>query len=113
MVTPRKGSLWDARKFSLPSRPGAFLRRHSVDPDRRRGSLGQRSLDGSDHHTVLIHRTDSRSLSTDPLCAKIDIEDLGEDENLIYLKFFQHFRCYDIIPISAKLVVFDTQLLVS
>ncbi|XP_013790606.2 5'-AMP-activated protein kinase subunit gamma-1-like, partial [Limulus polyphemus] len=51
-------------------------------------------------------------LSNDPLCDKIDIEDLGEDEDLIYLKFFQHFHCYDIIPISAKLVVFDTQLLV-
>ncbi|XP_022237626.1 5'-AMP-activated protein kinase subunit gamma-1-like isoform X2 [Limulus polyphemus] len=91
---------------------GVFMRRHSVDPDRRRGSVGRRSLDGCDHHTILIRRTDSRGLSSDPLYDKIDIEDLEEDEDLIYLKFFQHFRCYDIIPISAKLVVFDTQLLV-
>ncbi|XP_076361110.1 5'-AMP-activated protein kinase subunit gamma-1-like isoform X5 [Tachypleus tridentatus] len=91
------------------SSSGAFLRRHSVDPDRRRGSLGQ---NGCDHHTLLIHRTESRGLSSDPLCDKIDIADLGDDENLTYIKFFQYFRCYDIIPISAKLVVFDTQLLV-
>ncbi|XP_076328385.1 5'-AMP-activated protein kinase subunit gamma-1-like isoform X2 [Tachypleus tridentatus] len=109
MVTPKKGSLWDGRKFSLP---GAFLRRHSVDPDRRRGSLGQRSSDGSDHHAILIQRTDSRGFSCDPFSTKIDIDNLGKDENLIYYKFFRHFHCYDIIPISAKLVVFDTQLLV-
>ncbi|XP_076349385.1 5'-AMP-activated protein kinase subunit gamma-1-like isoform X2 [Tachypleus tridentatus] len=104
-----------SKKFSSnsgSSLSGVFMRRHSVDPDRRRGSVGRRSLDGWDHHTILIHRTDSRGLSSDPLCDKIDIEDLEENEDLIYLKFFQHFRCYDIIPISAKLVVFDTQLLV-
>lgn len=37
----------------------------------------------------------------------------GEDENLVYVKFFKCYRCYDLIPVSAKLVVFDTQLLVS
>ncbi|XP_076361116.1 5'-AMP-activated protein kinase subunit gamma-1-like isoform X11 [Tachypleus tridentatus] len=104
--------LWFRKRFSANtsgSSSGAFLRRHSVDPDRRRGSLGQ---NGCDHHTLLIHRTESRGLSSDPLCDKIDIADLGDDENLTYIKFFQYFRCYDIIPISAKLVVFDTQLLV-
>lgn len=34
------------------------------------------------------------------------------DENLVYVRFFKFYRCYDIIPISAKLVVFDTQLAV-
>ncbi|GFU22560.1 5'-AMP-activated protein kinase subunit gamma-2 [Trichonephila clavipes] len=51
-------------------------------------------------------------LHADPLCDKIDIEDLGEDENLVFVKFFKCYRCYDLIPVSAKLVVFDTQLLV-
>ncbi|GIX87105.1 hypothetical protein CEXT_329122 [Caerostris extrusa] len=50
-------------------------------------------------------------LHADPLCDKIDIEDLGEDENLVFVKFFKCYRCYDLIPVSAKLVVFDTQLL--
>lgn len=35
-----------------------------------------------------------------------------ENEDLIYVKFFKFYRCYDLIPLSAKLVVFDTQLLV-
>ena len=36
----------------------------------------------------------------------------GENENLVFVKFFKLHRCYDLIPISAKLIVFDTQLLV-
>ncbi|XP_054706325.1 5'-AMP-activated protein kinase subunit gamma-2-like isoform X2 [Uloborus diversus] len=90
---------------------GALLRRHSIDPDRRKASGNQiagRSAD--DHHTALIHR--GLPLHADPLCDKIDIEDLGEDENLVFVKFFKCYRCYDLIPVSAKLVVFDTQLLV-
>ncbi|KAG8223977.1 hypothetical protein J437_LFUL005590 [Ladona fulva] len=35
-----------------------------------------------------------------------------EDESQIYVKFFKFHKCYDLIPTSAKLVVFDTQLLV-
>ena len=34
------------------------------------------------------------------------------DENQIFVKFFRFHKCYDLIPTSAKLVVFDTQLLV-
>ncbi|XP_076341240.1 5'-AMP-activated protein kinase subunit gamma-1-like isoform X1 [Tachypleus tridentatus] len=55
----------------------------------------------------LVRRT---MLPVDSVYQKFDIEDLGEDEELIVYKFFQHFCCYDVIPISAKLVVFDTQL---
>ncbi|KAK0090186.1 hypothetical protein PV326_004211, partial [Microctonus aethiopoides] len=35
-----------------------------------------------------------------------------EDESQIYVKFFKFHKCYDLIPTSAKLVVFDTHLLV-
>lgn len=35
-----------------------------------------------------------------------------EDQNEILVKFFKFHKCYDLIPTSAKLVVFDTQLLV-
>lgn len=35
-----------------------------------------------------------------------------EDESQIFVKFFKFHKCYDLIPTSAKLVVFDTQLLV-
>lgn len=35
-----------------------------------------------------------------------------ENINHIYQRFFSKYHCYDLIPVSAKLVVFDTQLLV-
>lgn len=35
-----------------------------------------------------------------------------ENINHIYKRFFSKYHCYDLIPVSAKLVVFDTQLLV-
>lgn len=68
------------------------------------------------------------------LCDRFEFEDIGKllllyriyfssffgiiclfhfiDENLVYVRFFKFYRCYDIIPVSAKLVVFDTQLAV-
>ncbi|XP_050044528.1 5'-AMP-activated protein kinase subunit gamma-2 isoform X3 [Dermacentor andersoni] len=97
------------------SQYGSLLRRHSVEPERRRGSVQQqRSLDSLDHHTALIHRHHYAATlpHADSLCDKIDIEDLGEDENMLFVKFFKYYRCYDLIPVSAKLVVFDTELLV-
>jgi len=37
----------------------------------------------------------------------------GENgSHLVFMKFFKHYRCYDLIPVSAKLIVLDTQLLV-
>ena len=39
--------------------------------------------------------------------------DISEkEETQIFAKFFHYHMCYDLIPTSAKLVVFDTQLLV-
>lgn len=35
-----------------------------------------------------------------------------EDESQIFVKFFKFHKSYDLIPTSAKLVVFDTHLLV-
>ena len=42
------------------------------------------------------------------LCAFPD-----ENEDLVFAKFMRAHRCYDLIPTSSKLVVFDTQLKVS
>lgn len=36
----------------------------------------------------------------------------AEDESQIFVKFFRFHKTYDLIPTSAKLVVFDTQLIV-
>ncbi|XP_022645070.1 uncharacterized protein LOC111243559 isoform X2 [Varroa destructor] len=126
---------------------GSLIRRHSVDPDRRRsggvhgGTEGHHVL-----HTALIHRIHSHNSeqsggghyaslpgstchqlqhpagataqalglasSESSICDRIDIEDLGADETMLFVKFFRYYHCYDLIPLSAKLVVFDTQLLV-
>jgi len=98
---------------------GAHLRRCSLDPDRRRLSLGtttthHRASDASldPHHAAILFR-DSRGLPVaDPFLEKVSIADLEEDESQIFVKFFKFHKCYDLIPTSAKLVVFDTQLLV-
>jgi hypothetical protein len=52
---------------------------------------------------VLSSRSNAKSL---------DDEFTEEEENEILVKFFKFHKCYDLIPTSAKLVVFDTQLLV-
>lgn len=35
-----------------------------------------------------------------------------ENINTIYVRFFSKYRCYDLVPVSAKLVIFDTQLII-
>uniref|UniRef100_A0A673INB1 5'-AMP-activated protein kinase subunit gamma-1-like n=1 Tax=Sinocyclocheilus rhinocerous TaxID=307959 RepID=A0A673INB1_9TELE len=45
-------------------------------------------------------------LSEDML-EKLDLEDEGND---IYMRFMKSHKCYDIVPTSSKLVVFDTSL---
>ncbi|KRG01705.1 uncharacterized protein Dmoj_GI10142, isoform C [Drosophila mojavensis] len=48
----------------------------------------------------------------DPFLDKVNLSDFEEDDSQIFVKFFRFHKCYDLIPTSAKLVVFDTQLLV-
>ncbi|XP_030373553.1 5'-AMP-activated protein kinase subunit gamma isoform X3 [Scaptodrosophila lebanonensis] len=48
----------------------------------------------------------------DPFLEKVNLSDFEEDDSQIFVKFFRFHQCYDLIPTSAKLVVFDTQLLV-
>lgn len=95
-----------------------MIRRASVD-DRRRASVGGTSVSflRQEHsfdpnHAAILFR-DSRGLPVaDPFLEKLDLGDIGDDENQIFVKFFKFHKCYDLIPTSAKLVVFDTQLLV-
>ncbi|KAI9555243.1 putative AMP-activated protein kise gamma (2) subunit [Daphnia sinensis] len=105
------------RVSSLKERSGALIRRGD---DRRRASLGAgipgalRTGDSASfdpNHAAILFR-DSRGLPVaDPFLDKLDFGDL-DDENQIFVKFFKFHKCYDLIPTSAKLVVFDTQLLV-
>ncbi|XP_041717780.1 5'-AMP-activated protein kinase subunit gamma-2a isoform X4 [Coregonus clupeaformis] len=43
---------------------------------------------------------------------KLDLEDeaVEESESDIYMRFMKSHKCYDIVPTSSKLVVFDTTL---
>ncbi|XP_055548439.1 uncharacterized protein LOC129732016 isoform X2 [Wyeomyia smithii] len=96
----------------------AHMRRASAElAERRRASLGaNRGLraDGTldPYHAAILFR-DSRGLPVaDPFLEKVNLSDLEEDESQIFVKFFRFHKCYDLVPTSAKLVVFDTQLLV-
>ncbi|XP_045784964.1 general transcriptional corepressor trfA-like [Maniola jurtina] len=101
--------------------PSAHLRRAaSQEAEKRRSSLGNvptarhRASDAflDPHHAAMLFR-DSRGLPVaDPFLEKVSLSDLEEDESQIFVKFFKFHKCYDLIPTSAKLVVFDTQLLV-
>ncbi|KRG00189.1 uncharacterized protein Dwil_GK14491, isoform C [Drosophila willistoni] len=97
---------------------GAHMRRASADLEKRRASVGAagRSLRGDGtldpHHAAILFR-DSRGLPVaDPFLEKVNLSDFEEDDSQIFVKFFRFHKCYDLIPTSAKLVVFDTQLLV-
>ncbi|XP_054004830.1 dentin sialophosphoprotein [Hylaeus anthracinus] len=95
------------------------IRRSSLDPGTRRFSLGTPAIPhrASDAcldpvHAAILFR-DARGLPVvDPFLEKVSLSDLEEDESQIFVKFFKFHKCYDLIPTSAKLVVFDTHLLV-
>lgn len=102
-----------------------MLRRSSLDPDRRRlslGTVGSSPYRGGSSELLDLHHAvnaavlfrDSRGLPVaTSFLEKIDVADLEKDGgSRILVKFFKFHKCYDLIPTSAKLVVFDTQLLV-
>ncbi|XP_076460893.1 5'-AMP-activated protein kinase subunit gamma-1-like isoform X2 [Babylonia areolata] len=63
-----------------------------------------------DHTHAIIFKGDVMKLSVESDSEKMEIEDLDENEDQIYSKFMRAHKCYDLIPTSAKLVIFDTQL---
>ncbi|XP_059218907.1 uncharacterized protein LOC106090612 isoform X4 [Stomoxys calcitrans] len=104
--------------FDKILKEGAHMRRASADLEKRRASVGagSRGLRGDGtldpHHAAILFR-DSRGLPVaDPFLEKVKLSDYEEDDSQIFVKFFRFHKCYDLIPTSAKLVVFDTQLLV-
>ncbi|XP_059086007.1 5'-AMP-activated protein kinase subunit gamma-2-like isoform X4 [Tigriopus californicus] len=84
---------------------------------RRRASSLSTPHRGSDieadpDQSACLFRTARGLPATDPFLEKEGFQSLRSDENQIFVKFFRFHKCYDLIPTSAKLVVFDTQLLV-
>jgi len=43
----------------------------------------------------------------------LNVHCVDNNPELVYAKFMTAYHCYDLIPTSSKLVVFDTQLNVS
>ncbi|XP_052091891.1 5'-AMP-activated protein kinase subunit gamma-1-like isoform X4 [Mytilus californianus] len=61
-------------------------------------------------HAIIFKRDDSVRFSLDSDLDKLDIEDLDENTEQAFAKFMRAHKCYDLIPTSAKLVIFDTLL---
>ncbi|XP_055876585.1 5'-AMP-activated protein kinase subunit gamma-2-like isoform X3 [Biomphalaria glabrata] len=75
----------------------------SAPPGIHRGSFG------GEHTHAMIYKTDlQHRFSVDS--ERMEIEDLDENEEQVYAKFMRAHKCYDLIPTSAKLVIFDTEL---
>jgi len=102
---------------NISSKQG-YARRNSLDqPEirRRTASLSTphraSDIQVDPDQAALLFR-DARGLPiTDPFMEKLDL-DYKKDENTLFVKFFHYHTCYDLIPTSAKLVVFDIQLMV-
>lgn len=94
-VVPR----FDAKQFM------ARLRRRTQSNDADFTSFGQ-------YLQPPIRRIGLHS-SSENIMVRMEIESLlEEDVDKVYSKFMQAHMCYDLIPTSSKLVVFDTNLLV-
>ncbi|GFT86215.1 5'-AMP-activated protein kinase subunit gamma-1 [Nephila pilipes] len=104
MVTPKKG-IWRSRKFPFTRKSAdALLRRHSVDPDRRRRPYNTyRSLETHQGETYVCH-------TEDDAVERIDYANLAEER--IIPAFLGSHPCYDVMPTSGKVVVFSVELLV-
>lgn len=82
-----------------------FTYTYGQDPrynNRRSGSVTRTVMD-------IFKRSDSLH-NNNKRVAGVDCS--AEDQHLVFVKFFKHYRCYDLIPVSAKLIVLDTQLIV-
>jgi len=103
------------RHYTDPESRG---RHSSLEPESRKRtsslSTPHRAVDVSvdPAHSAILFR-DARGLPvSDPFLAQTSYTSLEKDESQIFVKFFKFHKSYDLIPTSAKLVVFDTQLLV-
>ncbi|XP_064614021.1 5'-AMP-activated protein kinase subunit gamma-1-like isoform X3 [Liolophura sinensis] len=70
-----------------------------------------RGFFANDHLHAIIYKSDlHRVHSESDKDQSMEIEDLDENQDQVFAKFMKAHKCYDLIPTSAKLVIFDTQL---
>uniref|UniRef100_A0A8K9WLU0 CBS domain-containing protein n=1 Tax=Oncorhynchus mykiss TaxID=8022 RepID=A0A8K9WLU0_ONCMY len=101
---------------SEPERPEARMRSYSSPPD-----TGQRfslpcikppMTPSAPITTSQSQPVSTTSLLVETMLKKLELEDeaVEESERDIYMRFMKSHKCYDIVPTSSKLVVFDTTL---
>uniref|UniRef100_A0A4W5MI56 Protein kinase, AMP-activated, gamma 2 non-catalytic subunit a n=1 Tax=Hucho hucho TaxID=62062 RepID=A0A4W5MI56_9TELE len=98
---------------SEPERLEARMRSYSSPPDTgQRFSL--RCTKPPMTPSAAIANSRSRPVHglAEGMLEKLDLEDeaFEESESDIYMRFMKSHKCYDIVPTSSKLVVFDTTL---
>ncbi|KAF5893617.1 5'-AMP-activated protein kinase subunit gamma-1-like isoform X1, partial [Clarias magur] len=99
----------ERRLRSLSSPPDACLQRYSLASASSASSSSPSPVRYSP--SPATPRSTSRPVygSTEGMLEKLDLSD-GEPGCDIYTRFMKCHRCYDLIPTSSKLVVFDTTL---
>uniref|UniRef100_A0A3P8YNQ5 CBS domain-containing protein n=1 Tax=Esox lucius TaxID=8010 RepID=A0A3P8YNQ5_ESOLU len=96
-----------------PERPETRMRSYSSPPDTGQ-HLRLPCAKPATTPSAPIATSRSRTVHglTEGMLEKLDLEDeaVEESESDIYMRFMKSHKCYDIVPTSSKLVVFDTTL---
>ncbi|XP_022215957.2 uncharacterized protein LOC111069986 isoform X4 [Drosophila obscura] len=114
-ATVQQALVYERRRVSSAhSSPRTHSPVHQCMLMRRRSDYSVEQIEQWKRQQQLLPRS-GRKISlpvADPFLEKCNLSDFEEDDSQIFVKFFRFHKCYDLIPTSAKLVVFDTQLLV-
>ncbi|KAH9520329.1 5'-AMP-activated protein kinase subunit gamma-2, partial [Bulinus truncatus] len=110
-----RNPLQTQKSLSPPSSPRTAdrtglspLRLQSGEPRSAPAGIHRSSLGGEHTHAIIYKADLLHRFSVDS--ERMEIEDLDENEEQVYAKFMRAHKCYDLIPTSAKLVIFDTEL---
>nr|XP_046211701.1 5'-AMP-activated protein kinase subunit gamma-2-like isoform X4 [Oncorhynchus gorbuscha] len=98
---------------SEPERLEARMRSYSSPPDTgQRFSLRCSKPPMTPSTPIANSRSRPVQGLAEGMLEKLDLEDeaFEESESDIYMRFMKSHKCYDIVPTSSKLVVFDTTL---
>ncbi|XP_035597842.2 5'-AMP-activated protein kinase subunit gamma-1 isoform X5 [Oncorhynchus keta] len=98
---------------SEPERPEARMRSYSSPPDTgQRFSLPCTKPPMTPSAPISTSQSQPVDSLVETMLKKLELEDeaVEESERDIYMRFMKSHKCYDIVPTSSKLVVFDTTL---
>ncbi|XP_056007020.1 5'-AMP-activated protein kinase subunit gamma-2-like isoform X4 [Ostrea edulis] len=114
---PPKWKLTQQRSMSPPNSPFISPKKTSNpnEPKSAPPNMKGPSFLNNDHTHAIIYKSSDPpvrfNLEGDlPEMSNMEIEDLDENIDQAFAKFMRAHKCYDLIPTSAKLVIFDTQL---